>query len=136
MIRITLIGAGSTVFTKRLVGDILLTPELGSRVEIMLHDIDTERRNIYSKNFHFSQHASLPVILREAEWRSRRIHHRKNNPRPPREGGPSQTMGEGRGRALSSTPHPTWRGTLHREKVFYPKRGSGFCNSGKALRAK
>ena len=43
MIRITLIGAGSTVFAKRLVGDILLTPELGSRVEIMLHDIDTER---------------------------------------------------------------------------------------------
>ena len=43
MIRITLIGAGSTVFAKRLVGDILLTPELGSGVEIMLHDIDTER---------------------------------------------------------------------------------------------
>ena len=43
MIRITLIGAGSTVFAKRLIGDILLTPELGSGVEIMLHDIDTER---------------------------------------------------------------------------------------------
>ena len=43
MIRITVIGAGSTVFAKRLVGDILLTPELGSGVEIMLHDIDTER---------------------------------------------------------------------------------------------
>ncbi len=43
MIRITLIGAGSTVFAKRLVGDILLAPELGSGVEIMLHDIDTER---------------------------------------------------------------------------------------------
>ena len=43
MIKITLIGAGSTVFAKRLVGDILLTPELGSGVEIMLHDIDTER---------------------------------------------------------------------------------------------
>ena len=43
MIRIALIGAGSTVFAKRLVGDILLTPELGSGVEIMLHDIDTER---------------------------------------------------------------------------------------------
>ena len=46
------------------------------------------------------------VILRGAERRSRRIHHPKNNPRPPGEGGPSQTMGEGRGRALSPTPHP------------------------------
>ena len=38
--------------------------------------------------------------------RSRRIHHPKNKPRPPGEGGPSQTVGEGRGKTLSHTPHP------------------------------
>ncbi len=43
MPRITLIGAGSTVFAKRLIGDILLTPELKGEVEVMLHDIDTDR---------------------------------------------------------------------------------------------
>jgi len=43
MPRITLIGAGSTVFAKRLIGDILLTPELRGEVEVMLHDIDTDR---------------------------------------------------------------------------------------------
>ena len=41
--------------------------------------------------------------------RSRRIHVRVINPRPPGEGGPSQTVGEGRGRAISHTPHPPWR---------------------------
>ncbi|MDP7335890.1 MAG: hypothetical protein QF832_22775, partial [SAR324 cluster bacterium] len=33
----------STVFAKRLIGDILLTPELRGEVEVMLHDIDTDR---------------------------------------------------------------------------------------------
>ena len=45
MPRITLIGAGSTVFAKRLIGDILLTPELRGEVEVMLHNIDTDRLN-------------------------------------------------------------------------------------------
>ena len=33
----------------------------------------------------------------------------KNNPRHSGEGGPLQTVGEGRGRALSPIPHPPWR---------------------------
>jgi len=41
--------------------------------------------------------------------RSRRIHHPKNNPRPPGEGGPSQTVGEGLTKTLSPNPHPPWR---------------------------
>ena len=45
MTRISLIGAGSTVFAKRLIGDIFLTPGLSQGVEIMLHDIDTDRLN-------------------------------------------------------------------------------------------
>ena len=43
MPKITLIGAGSTVFAKRLIGDILLTPELAEDAQFALHDIDTER---------------------------------------------------------------------------------------------
>ena len=43
MPKIALIGAGSTVFTKRLIGDILLTPELAGDVQFALHDIDAER---------------------------------------------------------------------------------------------
>lgn len=42
MAKITFIGAGSTVFTKNLLGDILSYPELSSSV-IHLHDIDPER---------------------------------------------------------------------------------------------
>lgn len=40
--KITLIGAGSTVFAKNLLGDILGHPEL-ARSEIALFDIDPER---------------------------------------------------------------------------------------------
>lgn len=40
--RITLIGAGSTVFTRNLLGDILSFPEL-AQAEINLHDIDEHR---------------------------------------------------------------------------------------------
>ncbi|TXH68486.1 MAG: alpha-glucosidase/alpha-galactosidase [Thiothrix sp.] len=40
--KITLIGAGSTVFTRNLVGDILSFPEL-AEAEIALHDIDEHR---------------------------------------------------------------------------------------------
>ena len=42
MAKVTFIGAGSTVFTKNLVGDMLLTPAL-SETEIALYDIDSER---------------------------------------------------------------------------------------------
>jgi len=42
MPRIAFIGAGSVVFTKNLLGDILSFPELGD-VEIALHDIDPDR---------------------------------------------------------------------------------------------
>ena len=42
MPKITLIGAGSTVFAKNLLGDILSFPEL-SDCTISLHDIDPQR---------------------------------------------------------------------------------------------
>ena len=42
MAKITFVGAGSTVFTKNLLGDILSFPELADAT-IALHDIDTER---------------------------------------------------------------------------------------------
>ena len=43
MPKIALIGAGSTVFDKRLIGDVLLTPQLAEDIQIALHDIDKER---------------------------------------------------------------------------------------------
>ncbi|MDX2006476.1 MAG: alpha-glucosidase/alpha-galactosidase, partial [Meiothermus sp.] len=42
MPKITFIGAGSTVFAKNLIGDILSYPEL-SGSELVLYDIDAER---------------------------------------------------------------------------------------------
>jgi alpha-galactosidase len=42
MIKITLLGAGSSVFAKKVLGDILCTPEL-SQCEIALYDIDAVR---------------------------------------------------------------------------------------------
>ena len=42
MTKITFIGAGSTVFAKNLLGDILSFPELAN-AEIALFDIDAER---------------------------------------------------------------------------------------------
>ena len=42
MARVAFIGAGSVVFTKNLLGDILSFPELGG-IEIALHDIDPDR---------------------------------------------------------------------------------------------
>lgn len=42
MVKIVLIGAGSTVFAKNLLGDVLSFPELGNST-IVLHDIDPER---------------------------------------------------------------------------------------------
>ena len=43
MTKITFIGAGSTVFAKNLLGDILSYPELAQTSTISLHDIDPER---------------------------------------------------------------------------------------------
>ena len=43
MPKIALIGAGSTIFAKRLIGDILLTPEFAGDTQIALHDIDEDR---------------------------------------------------------------------------------------------
>jgi len=43
MLKIALIGAGSTIFAQRLIGDILLTPELAGDTQIALHDIDEDR---------------------------------------------------------------------------------------------
>lgn len=42
MIRVTLLGAGSTVFAKNIIGDILGYPELAG-AQIVLHDIDAVR---------------------------------------------------------------------------------------------
>ena len=44
MIKITILGAGSTVFAKNVLGDCILTPELGE-LDIALYDIDAERLN-------------------------------------------------------------------------------------------
>ena len=43
MSKIALIGAGSTIFAQRLIGDILLTPELAKDTQIALHDINEDR---------------------------------------------------------------------------------------------
>lgn len=47
-LKITLIGAGSTVFTRNLLGDILSYPELAG-AEIALHDIDAHRLGLSEK---------------------------------------------------------------------------------------
>ena len=62
-----------------------------------------------------------PCHSARSRRRSRRIHHRKINPRLSREAGPSQTMGEGWGRALSSTPHPPWRAPSPQGEGCSPK---------------
>ena len=41
--KITFMGAGSTVFVKNVLGDVLLTPVLGEELEIALYDIDGAR---------------------------------------------------------------------------------------------
>ncbi|MBE7043718.1 MAG: alpha-glucosidase/alpha-galactosidase [Ruminococcaceae bacterium] len=43
MIKITFLGAGSTVFAKNVLGDCLLTEEIAPHLEIALYDIDSER---------------------------------------------------------------------------------------------
>ncbi|MEY2893155.1 MAG: hypothetical protein RJA98_3063 [Pseudomonadota bacterium] len=49
--KITLIGAGSTVFTRNLLGDILSYPEL-AQCEVALHDIDPHRLALSEKVAH------------------------------------------------------------------------------------
>jgi len=48
MPKITIIGAGSMIFTKKLIGDVLSFPEL-SDSEISLIDIDEERLNLIAQ---------------------------------------------------------------------------------------
>src|ERR1700750_2149252 len=43
MPKIAFVGAGSTVFTRTLVGDVLALPELADTTTIALMDIDSER---------------------------------------------------------------------------------------------
>src|SRR3954465_3190394 len=43
MAKVAFIGAGSTVFTRNLVGDLVDTPELADTTTIALMDIDAER---------------------------------------------------------------------------------------------
>ncbi|RME56185.1 MAG: alpha-glucosidase/alpha-galactosidase, partial [Caldilineae bacterium] len=43
MAKIAFIGAGSTVFAKNLMGDVLSYPELAEDCHLALHDIDGER---------------------------------------------------------------------------------------------
>lgn len=50
-LKITLIGAGSTVFTRNLLGDILAYPELAG-AEIALHDIDPHRLQLSQQVAH------------------------------------------------------------------------------------
>jgi alpha-galactosidase len=42
-VKVTLIGAGSTVFARTLIGDIVSFPDLADRLTIALMDIDEER---------------------------------------------------------------------------------------------
>ena len=67
-LKITLIGAGSTVFTRNLLGDILSYPELAG-CEIALHDIDAHRLELSRK-----------VALRIAERVETRGDHRGREP--------------------------------------------------------
>lgn len=63
MTKITFIGAGSTVFAKNILGDILSYPEL-SQATICLHDIDQKRLNDTKKVAHriVSQLSVQPII--------------------------------------------------------------------------
>ena len=43
MIKITLLGAGSTVFAKNVLGDCMLCESIKNELDIALYDIDAER---------------------------------------------------------------------------------------------
>ena len=85
---------------------------------------------VKSESFDSSQHPAPPCHSARSRRRSRRIHHPKNNPRPPGEGGPSQTVGEG---GEEHFPPPLIRLDVHllpREKGYLRFLKCGFCNSG------
>ena len=48
MARIAFIGAGSTVFTRNLVGDVLRRPELADTTTFALMDVDAERLEAFA----------------------------------------------------------------------------------------
>jgi alpha-galactosidase len=70
-LKITLIGAGSTVFTRNLLGDILSYPEL-AEAEIALHDIDAHRLGLSEKVAHRIAGAldARPVITASTDRRT------------------------------------------------------------------
>ena len=43
--KITFLGAGSTIFAKNVLGDVLLTPSLNQNLTIALYDINGDRLN-------------------------------------------------------------------------------------------
>ncbi len=69
--RIAFIGAGSVVFTKNLLGDILSFPELGD-VEIALHDIDSDRLTTAEAMARYvaGERAASPAITTHAARRA------------------------------------------------------------------
>jgi alpha-galactosidase len=69
-LKITLIGAGSTVFTRNLLGDILAWPELAG-AEIALHDIDAHRLALSEQVAHRIADAlgARPVITASTDRR-------------------------------------------------------------------
>ena len=71
MTRIAFIGAGSVVFTKNLLGDILDFPALGE-VEIVLHDIDAERLDTAAAMARYVARASgaAPTITKHLDRRA------------------------------------------------------------------
>ncbi|MEC9231021.1 MAG: hypothetical protein VX716_11535, partial [SAR324 cluster bacterium] len=64
--------------------------------------LKTQRFEEQKNNWSFN----IPVILRGALRRSRRIHDPAKNPRPPGEWGPSWTVGEGLESVCFTAPHP------------------------------
>ena len=78
MAKITIIGAGSVVFTRNLTSDILLAPDLQDST-IALMDIDPERL----------EHRSRPGA--EDDRRARAARQRRGHARPPRRAGAART---------------------------------------------
>jgi len=70
-VRIAFIGAGSVVFTKNLLGDILSFPELRD-VEIALHDIDPDRLETAEAMARYvaSERGATPAITSHVDRRA------------------------------------------------------------------
>ena len=60
-IKITLIGAGSIVFTRNLLGDIFSYPELAD-CEVALHDIDEHRLGLAEGTIKIHLHRALAAL--------------------------------------------------------------------------